>query len=58
MATAKVQPAMVTVWAMETAAEFTMDTANAEKKKTCKAYLSTIMILNTHGMLVHCLSHI
>jgi len=33
MATAKVEPAMVTVWAMETAAEFTMDTANAEKKR-------------------------
>ena len=57
MATAKVETAMVTVWAMETVAVLTMDTANAEKEKTRKAYSSTIKILNTHGMLVHCLSH-
>jgi hypothetical protein len=39
MATAKVQPAMVTVWANETAAEFTMDTANAEKKEDLQSIL-------------------
>ena len=32
MATAKVETAMVTVWAMETAVVLTMDTANTEKK--------------------------
>ena len=39
MATAKVQPAMVTVWAMETTAEFTMGTANAEKKEDLQSIL-------------------
>ena len=32
MATANVEPAMVTVWAMATAAVLTMDTANTENK--------------------------
>ena len=39
MATAKVEPAMVTVWAMETAAVLTMDTANAEKKEDLQCIL-------------------
>jgi len=54
-AAAKVEPATVTVWVMETAAVLTMDTANtAKNNNTCNAYSSNINIINTHGMLVHC----